>query len=406
MSHTYAIGDTIEVRIEKIVPRGFGLAFAQELTVFVPLSAPGDHLRVRIVEIKKRTAFAEIVDVIKAGEQRIAPPCKYFGTCGGCDFQQLNYAAQLDAKVGIIRDCLHRIAKIEYDAEIFIIPSSQQFGYRSRARWHIDRDKKAIGYFARDSHVVIDIASCPILTPELNSAFENLRQATEWEMLWDGQAEIEAAVGEDGKVSVFSTEMIEPVTELSFTANGDQYAYSAETFFQSNKFLISELIDTAVAGASGEMAFDLYCGVGLFALPLAKQFATVVAVEEDSSAVGFAKKNVANAGLGNVKVVAKDVGHFLSQNKTTKIDFILIDPPRAGTKKEVITAIAALRPAQISYVSCEPSILARDLRILIDAGYNIEKVTALDMFPQTHHVETVVRLHLPELPPTLASGVR
>ena len=251
-----------------------------------------------------------------------------------------------------------------------------------------------MAYFARDSHEVIDISSCPVLTSELNATFENLREATEWEMIWNEQAEIETAVGENGEVSVFSTEMIEPVTELSFTANGDHYIYTAETFFQANKLLIGELIDTAVRDATGEMAFDLYCGVGLFALPLARQFATVVAVEEDTSAVSFAKKNIANAGLGNVKVVAKDVGRFLSENKTTKIDLVLIDPPRSGAKKEVITAIAALKPAQISYVSCEPSILARDLRILIDAGYKIDKIIALDMFPQTHHVETVVRLRL------------
>ena len=396
MNTHYTTGDIIEVRIEKIVPRGLGLAFADGLTVFVPLSTPGDLLNVRIREIKKRTAFADIVDVVAAGEQRITPPCQYFGKCGGCDFQQLNYAAQLEAKVDIIRDCLHRIAKIEYDGEINVISSPQQFVYRSRARWHVDRDKRAIGYFARDSHAVIDIDSCPILTPELNVTFENLRQATQWEMLWDEQAEIETAVGEDGEVSVFSTEMIEPVTELAYFANDDQYIYSAETFFQANKFLVNDLIVEAVGEARGEMAFDLYCGVGLFTLPLARQFATVIAVEENGASVNFAKMNVANTGLSNAKIVAKDVSRFLMENKTAAIDFILIDPPRSGAKKEVISAIAALKPAQISYVSCEPSILARDLRILIDAGYVIERITALDMFPQTHHIETVVRLFYAE----------
>lgn len=392
MSKHYTIGDVIEVHVEKIVPRGLGLAFAENLTVFVPLVAPGDDLRVRIVEIKKRIAFAEIVEIKQPGQQRIAPPCPYFGRCGGCDFQQMSYAAQLEAKVGILRDCLHRIGKIEYEAEITVIPSPQQFNYRSRARWHIDRDQRAIGYFARDSHDVIDIAACPILTPELESAFENVRENTEWETLWAERAEIEAATGEEGRVSIFSAEVNEPAAELSFAVNGETYAFSAETFFQANKFLIGELIDSAIGGASGEMAFDLYCGVGLFALPLARHFGTVVAVEEDVAAVAFAKKNIAAAELQNVKAVAKSVGRFLSENKTKKIDFILIDPPRAGTEKHVIAAIAALKPSHISYVSCEPSILARDLRILIDAGYAIEKITALDLFPQTHHVETVVRL--------------
>lgn len=394
MSTNYLTGDCLEVRIEKIVPRGLGLAFAEKLTVLVPLSVPGDDLRVRLVGVKKRMAFAEIVEIKQPGPQRIAPPCEYFGRCGGCDFQQVNYAAQLEAKVGIIKDCLHRIGKIEHDTDIPIIPSPQQFNYRSRARWHIDRDQKAIGYFARDSHDVIDIAACPILTPELGTVLENTRASIEWETLWAERSEIEAATGEDGRVSIASEEFIESPAELSFAVNGDTYTYSSDTFFQANKSLIGELINVAIGGASGEMAFDLYCGVGLFTLPLARHFGTVLAVEENTTAVDFAKRNVAAAGLDNAKVVAKSVNKFLSENKTKKIDFILIDPPRAGTEKHVINAIAALKPAQISYVSCEPSILARDLRILIDAGYAIKQITALDLFPQTHHVETVVRLGL------------
>jgi 23S rRNA (uracil1939-C5)-methyltransferase len=388
----YNIGDVIDVHIEKIVPRGLGLAFAEKLTVFVPLSAQGDDLRVRIVEIKKRIAIAEIVEIRQPSTQRAEPPCPYFGKCGGCDFQQMNYAAQLEAKVGIIRDCLHRIGKIEYDADIAIIGSPQELNYRSRARWHIDRDQKAIGYFARDSHDVIDINFCPILTAELETAFENIRDSIEWGTLWAERSEIEAATGDDGRVSIASEEFLEPPVELSSGANGDTYAYSSEVFFQANKFLVGELINAATGNASGEMAFDLYSGVGLFTLPMAKHFGTVIAVEEHPGAVDFAKKNVADAGLDNAKVVCKSVSRFLSENKTKTIDFILIDPPRAGTEKYVIAAVAALKPSKISYVSCEPSILARDLRILIDAGYTIEKMTALDMFPQTHHVETVVRL--------------
>jgi len=392
MSRSYQAGDSLEVQVEKIVPRGFGLAFAEKLTVFVPLSVSGDRLRVSIREIKKRAAFAEIVEILEPGEARTKPPCPYFGTCGGCDFQQMSYAAQLDAKVAIIRDCLHRIGKIEHD-DIAIIPSPRELGYRSRARWHIDPNKEAIGYFARDSHDVIDIAACPILTPELEAAFENIRQTTNWELLFD-KAEVEAAVGEGREVSVLSTETTDPVAELSFTVNGNQYFYSAETFFQANKFLIGELIDAATEDVSGQTALDLYCGVGLFTLPLARRSENVIAVEENKKAVEFLKKNAETAQLENVKIVSQAVEKFLAKRVSQRVDFILIDPPRAGTGRDVIPSIAALRPGQISYVSCEPSILARDLRILVDAGYAIEKITALDMFPQTHHVETVVRLQL------------
>lgn len=392
MKKQYTIGDILDVRIEKIVPRGLGLAFVEGLTVFVPLSVVGDKLSVRIREVKKKIAFAEIVEVIEGGEQRISPPCEYFGSCGGCDFQQMNYAAQLDAKVGIIGDCLHRIGKIEYDAEISIIPSPLQFGYRSRARWHIDRDKKAIGYFRRDSHEVIDVHKCPILTTELQSALDDLRMRLNWDEIWSDKAQIEAANSEDSNVSTYSADMTEPTSELTFEFDGDNYVYSSETFFQANKSLIPALVEAALGDARGEAAFDLYCGVGLFTIPMAKRFGTVVGVEENGKSVKFAKRNVYTSGQANVRLANQSVAKFLMENQKKGLDFVLVDPPRSGTEKQTIPKIARLKPAHISYVSCEPSILARDLRILIDAGYKIEKITALDMFPQTHHVETVVRL--------------
>ncbi len=300
--------------------------------------------------------------------------------------------AQLEAKVGILRDCLVRIGKIDFEV-INIIPSPQPFAYRSRARWHVDRTKKQIGYFRRDSHEVIDIKACPILTPELQSSLEYIREGMDWGTISGDRAEIEAASGDDGRVSIFSSENTEAVTELSFAVNGDNYVFSAEVFFQANKFLIADLIEAAVGGSGGEQAFDLYCGVGLFTLPLARRFAKVMAVEEDADSVTFAKMNVAEARLDNVKVVGNGVRNFMSGNNSKRIDMILIDPPRSGTEDGTIEQIAALKPKHISYVSCEPSILARDLRILIDAGYVLDKVTAIDLFPQTHHVETVVRLH-------------
>lgn len=388
----YTAGDTVEVRVEKIVPRGFGLAFAENLTVLTPLTVPGDVVQVRLVEIKKRLAFAEMVEISQPGPKRIHPPCKYFGRCGGCDFQQMSYDAQLSAKVGIIRDCLHRIGKIETASEIQIIGSPHDFRYRSRARWHLDRDKKTIGYFRRDSNEVIDIDLCPILTPGLQSTLEDVREKMDWAKVWSVRAEMDAVTGAAGSASLYSAEMAEPTTELSFAVDGDTYFFSAQTFFQANKFLIESLIETAIGGASGEAAFDLYCGVGLFALPMARKFLKVVAVEGNPVAAQFAKRNIENARLTNVRLVDQGVGRFLSENQKKNLDFILIDPPRSGTEKQTIPAIVKLKPVEISYVSCEPSILARDLRTLLDAGYMIDKITAIDLFPQTHHVETVVRL--------------
>lgn len=382
--------------IEKIVPRGLGLAFAENLTVLVPLAAPGDELRVSIREIKKRTAFADIVTVTRSGPRRVQPECELYGKCGGCDMQHMDYRAQLDAKKGFVRDCLKRIGKIEFDGEIEMIACPQPFGYRSRARWHIDRQRRMLGFYARESHDVIDVAHCPILTPGLQSSLEYLRESTNWDEVWSDKATIEAASGEEGRVSIHSSESGEPAAELSFSVAGETYAFSAEAFFQANKFLIAELIETALGETKGDTAIDLYSGVGLFTLPLARRFATVVAVEDNPESAIIAKKNIDNARLENVKLVASNVEDFLREGEVDEIDFLLLDPPRAGTAKSVIPNIIELKPAVISYVSCEPSILARDLRSLVDGGYEIDSIIALDMFPQTHHVETVVRMSVAE----------
>lgn len=391
MKKRYKIGEKLRVKIEKIVPNGFGMAFAENLTVFVPLSAAGDELFVKINQLKGKTAFAEIVEIIQPSIDRIEPPCKYFGRCGGCDFQQMPYEKQLEAKVGIIKDSLQRIGKIELKEEIKVIASPKKFAYRSRVRWHVDTKRRKIGYYQRNSHNVIDIKECPIITSRLQEILDELRETIEWESFWSNIIEIEAANSGE-KVSIFSDEIIEPTEEIEFRANGKSFFYNAQTFFQANKFLIEQLIETAIGGAAGENALDLYSGVGLFTLPLAEHFKQVTAVEAHDRASDFAKMNVENAKLKNVNLKTESVNDFLTENEFENADFILLDPPRSGTEKETIQQIIKLAPKQISYVACEPSTLARDLRILTEKHYRIEQITAIDFFPQTHHIEMVVRL--------------
>ena len=393
MSKKYKVGEELNIKIEKIVPGGYGLAFAENLTVFVALSAPNDKLKVKIHQLKGKTAFAEIVEIIEPSIDRIEPPCVYFGRCGGCDFQQLNYAAQLAAKVGIIKDCLTRIGKINYEEEIQIIGSPKPFGYRARAQWHVNTRRRKIGYFQRKSHDIIDVKECPILTGELQETLTELRETIVWDSFWSETVAIESA-GAGENVSVYSAEIVEPTEELSFNLNGHRYFYDATVFFQGNPILIEQLIEAAIAGASGSAAFDLYCGVGLFTLPLAEKFIKVFGVEAGGKASDFAKKNVENARLENASIICEDVGEWLSQNESVKVDFVLLDPPRAGTEKRIIESLLKIKPREISYISCEPSTLARDLRILCENFYKIESITALDLFPQTHHVETIVRLSL------------
>lgn len=379
-----------EVKIEKIIPNGYGLAFADGLTIFVSLAAQGDKLRIRIREKKGKLAFAEIVEVIEPSVNRITPPCQYFGKCGGCDFQQMSYSAQLEAKIGIIQDCLKRIGKIDFTGEIKIIGSPKEFGYRSRAQWHAHTRRKQIGYFKRFSNQIIDVEICPILDEKLQETLTNLRENLNWEEFWAETIEIETATNGE-KVSIYSNEIIEPTEKISFEVLGNSYFYNAEGFFQGNQSLIEALIKTSIDGAKGKNALDLYCGVGLFSLPLASQFEKVFAVEANEKAIEFARENAEVARLENISFSADNVGEWLSENSPQDVDFILLDPPRSGTEKETIEQILKLNPTEISYISCDPATLARDLRILCEA-YSIDSITALDLFPQTHHIETVVRL--------------
>ena len=228
---------------------------------------------------------------------------------------------------------------------------------------------------------------------ELDQALQRVRAEFDWSNFWPEKGAVDAACGDDGAVSLYSPDVDLGDPEITLTAGGERYTFAAHAFFQGNKYLIEKLVDVAIGDVTGENALDLYSGVGLFTLPLARRYRHVTAVEEYPPAVEFADKNVANAGLTNVEIVRKPVGKFLT-SYSGSVDFVLLDPPRFGTEKRTVLDLIALRPRIVSYVSCDASVLARDLRRFLDDGYRIESITALDLFPQTHHVETVAKLRL------------
>lgn len=382
---------TLEVEIERLLPGGVGLAHAEGLTLFVSLAAPGDILRVKIDRVQGKVGFASIVEILKPSPVRIEPPCPYFGRCGGCDFQQLTYQAQLEAKVEIIRDCLHRIAKIETPREIAITPSANQWRYRARANWQVDSAARLLGYFERGSSRVCDVEYCAVLGSELQETLEKVRS----EILTETAARqfrVDAVVGHDG-VSVSPDVAGFSAATVSRRVGNETYHFSAEAFFQVNHELLEPLIAAAIGDAKGKTAVDLYCGVGLFTLPLARRFERVTGVEAHPRATEFARRNLKSAKLDNAEVVTLGVTHWLKHSRSFEpLDFLLLDPPRVGCENAVIAGILALRPRRIAYVSCDPATLARDLKKLIAGGYTLESVVAFDMFPQTHHVETVAHL--------------
>ena len=380
----------LEVEVERILPGGMGLAHAGGKTVFVSLAAPGDRLRVRVEREQGNVLFASIEEIITPSPLRIEPPCPYFGRCGGCDFQQLTYEAQLAAKAEIIRDCLHRIARLESVPDFVVTPSPDNWRYRMRATWQIDREQRAIGYYERGSRRVCDVVDCAVLRPALQEKLVEVR-ATEWDQFPEELKHLDVVQGEN-EVSFAPAFAGFHTSELSLTVRGEVYQFNAEAFFQINPSLLGPLIDFALADAAGESVLDLYCGVGLFTLPLARRFKDVVGVEANPAASRFARRNLQNAALANARVITSTVTDWFRNARVRPVDFVLLDPPRAGAESAVIKGILDLRPAAISYVSCDPATLARDLNKLIGGGYAIDSIAAFDLFPQTHHVETVVHL--------------
>src|SRR5919202_2945626 len=387
-------GAELDVTVERILPGGVGRAHARGQTLFVSLAAPGDRARVRVESVRGGLAFASIREILQPGPARVEPPCPYFGRCGGCDFQQLDYGAQLAAKVEIIRDCLRRVARVEPPPEIPITPSPAAWRYRSRARWQHDPVRRLLGYYERGTHRVVDVAECPVASPAVGGRLERLRALMREGRLPEDAPEFEAVEGDDG-VSLAPAVEPEDERERARTIGGERYRFGAGCFFQINHALLEPLVREGLRDAAGETALDLYSGVGLFTLPLARLFARVVAVEGHGPAADYARRNLSGAALTNARVETSAVGDWLAARAESfgRADFVLLDPPRAGAEPEAVRGIIALRPRHVSYVSCDPATLARDLRPLLDAGYALGSLRAFDMFPQTHHVETVVHLH-------------
>jgi len=382
---------TLDVTIERILPGGVGLAHADGKTVFVSLAAKSDRVRVKIDREQGNLLFASITEILEPSPDRIEPPCPYFGRCGGCDFQQLTYEAQLAAKSEIIRDCLHRIAQVDLP-EVKVVSSPNPWHYRARATWQVDQEQQTIGYYERGSRRVCDVVDCAVLVPALQTTLEQLRNTPISAMPGDLK-HLDVVLGETG-VSLAPAFANFHTNELSVKVGNETYNYNAEAFFQVNQGVLIELLEFALDDLSGDVALDLYCGVGLFTLPLARRFKKVIGIESNSVATRFARRNLQQANLPNGNIVTSTLTDWIrsGSNKRDIVDFVLLDPPRAGAESAVIQGILQLKPKRICYVSCDPATLARDIKKLIAGGFVVRSISGFDMFPQTHHVETVVHL--------------
>ncbi len=390
--------EPIEVTIERIVGDGKGIGFHDGQTVFVPETAPGDRVRAKVRSHRGKVIQGELMEVLEPSPQRVEPPCPYFFACGGCDFQQLSYEDQLETKVAMIQDSLRRIGKLDPVPDVPITPSPEPLGYRSRAEWQIDQRKRKIGYFASGSHDVVDVDACPILTPNLQGLLTTLREDFAAGMVSREAFEYRGVEGDVGLT-------LEPTgatrSQLVMrTVGGNLYRYNAETFFQSNipvtERIMERVLEIAdVAADEPGIGIDLYCGVGLFTLPMAERFRRVIGVESDKTTTDFASENTGADQEGtNVRIVTAPVEQWIAEDRSPlgRVSLIVFDPPRAGAGTKVVEGMLRMKPAHIAAVSCDPATFARDVRGLIEGGYELVSVDAFDMFPQTHHVELVGHL--------------
>ena len=322
-----------EVTIERILPGGLGLAHWEGFTVFVALAAPGDVVRVRIDRERGKVAFASIVEIIKPSDLRVEPPCPYFGRCGGCDFQQLNYQSQLDSKVEIIRDCLRRIAQIEEPPGISIHASPKQWQYRMRANWQLDPATKMVGYFEAGSHRVCDVELCAVLTPRLQQALEHLRREVHTRDAVDLPKDFRAAVAGE-EVSMAPPLFGSTTDDLSISIGGEIYRLMLTRSSGKRRppgELVGEATERQVRWPRPYCALD--CSP-----PLARRFERVIGVEVSGYAVAFARRNLQQGQFANTEVVNASLGQWLRDHSHSfpAVDFLLLDPPRTGAENIVI----------------------------------------------------------------------
>ena len=438
----------MHIEIEKLIYGGDGLARmpaddqGRGKTVFVPFVLPGEQVEISVIESRSGFARAKLEKVVTPSPDRIEPDCPYFGGCGGCHYQHMSYEVQLRQKAGILRETLRRTAKLELQQEIQLHPSPP-WNYRNRTRMHVRHTPEfALGYYRYNSHDVLPVEACPISSPLINQAIATVwtlgREGAVPEILhglqffanhddtrllvdafiWPGDdpaglqplaAALRTALPGVVGVVMFPASSIEDEGReralrtanhpeiapavghncLMYHAVGQQYRVSGGSFFQTNRHLVDTLAQVATPNGGGRAALDLYAGVGLFTLPLAGKFDQVLAVESSQDALADLRLNVP----GNVKCIHATAERFLlERGPKLAPDLIVVDPPRAGLSEKTAAALGRMSVSHVTYVSCDPATLSRDLRLLLESGFRVEQAHLVDMFPQTFHLETVLHL--------------
>ncbi|PYJ06944.1 MAG: RNA methyltransferase [Verrucomicrobia bacterium] len=370
-----APGDKLTLTIGDLAFGGEGVARLEDFVIFVPFVAVGEVVEAEVTEVKKQFARARLLRVLQRSPERVEPACRYFGQCGGCQYQHLNYAIQLQVKHKQIADLFQRIGGFDPGLVAPVTPCPQPYGYRNRimirSQWDKFKQGLNLGFIRADSRLVVDIEECKIAEPALNQQLQHVR----------------AHPPPKGGLKVV------------LRRSPEGWEVPSDSFFQNNFFLLPKLVETVrerlQQGGTRHLA-DVYCGVGFFSIEMADLVESFVGVELDQQAIRAARRNAAARGRANGRFVAGTAEELLpelldrfSAGATT----VLLDPPRKGCRREVLQLLRQVRPAQVIYVSCHPATMARDLNVLCaEAVFSLAQVVPLDMFPQTSHVESVADL--------------
>ena len=431
----------LQLTIEKLVYGGDGIARLPADTngrgkaAFVPFVLPSETIEATLTEEKPGFARARAEKILQASPQRIDPSCPYFQRCGGCHYQHTSYEHQIEIKADILKENLKRIAKVELDRELILHPSLP-WNYRNRSRMKIQTEPEfALGYFKTNSHELLPVEKCPISSPLINQAIAEFWQwgrsgkiaiplqeveffanAEDSELLLEltctagishdlakrTTEEVHRTLPQIVGVVVFApaTKVTRPgghepeslavsgPKELVYRTEKASYRVSAGGFFQVNRYLISELVDLVAKLPGGNVALDLYAGAGLFSSVLAQRFAQVIAVE--SSQISHA--DLLHNSPANVTTARVSSEQYLQKAANQRVDLVVVDPPRSGLGPSVVKGLAKLQAPRVTYVSCDPATLARDLGGLLAAGYRVQQAHLVDLFPQTYHLESVFHL--------------
>jgi 23S rRNA (uracil1939-C5)-methyltransferase len=420
-----------DLRIDALAYGGSGVGRHAGKAVFVPFTAPGDLIRCRIVREKKRFAEGELLELIEPSAERREPPCPVFGACGGCQWQHLTYETQIRWKEEIFADTLRRQGGAEGDFPRHLVPSSDEWNYRSRVQFKCRQtvDGFVMGFYRRGSHYVVDVENCPITAAPLNEALRLFRRWLPQSPCPERIPQVDMAVDDENRIRIVVhvlgsdyaalRDFLAPLAEdagfaLFFQAGrkdtlvpvtGDEdlhirpvhgadlrLAYGpggfAQVNLEQNRHLVEGVI--AAAGLTGEeKVLDLFCGMGNFSLPLARKAKEVVGVEDFEPSIEKARENARKNGVRNASFhprTAEGAANDLAG--PGEFDLVLLDPPRTGAY-EVVKDLLSVRPPKIIYVSCDPPTLARDLKPLLHGGYRLVFATPFDLFPQTCHTESL-----------------